>query len=126
MSLLMEATYSTVSCLLSNDWDPQPSYSGSDYYISRTDGGMRRWVEEWKGGWTAGGLHTLPCGKCFIICFCLTPYFCFWISFLEVHSTVKDFLQSIQGIITNTLSPGKDFGDRKTNSISLKRDIPIF
>lgn len=45
----MEVNYSA--------WDPLSSYSRSDYYISRTDGWMRRWVEEWKGGWNAGGLH---------------------------------------------------------------------
>ena len=31
--------------------------SGRGHYISRTDGGLRKLVEEWKVGWTAGGLR---------------------------------------------------------------------
>lgn len=68
--------------LLSYDWDPQPSGSGRGYYISRIDGGIRRGVEKWKGGWTdqqgsCGRLTQtqevpLLCGKCFIITLTVT------------------------------------------------------
>lgn len=54
---LMGVTYSYVSCLLSYDWAPQSPAIGRGYYISRTDGGLRRWLEEWKSGWTARVLH---------------------------------------------------------------------
>lgn len=60
MSLLIGVTNSTVSC-----WDPQPSSIRSNYYKSRPDKRMR-WVEEWKDGWTAGGLHKHRKYHCYV------------------------------------------------------------
>lgn len=94
----MEATRSTVPCPLSYDWAPLPSASGRGYYISRTDGGMKR---KRKGGWTdqkgpSGRLTQtrevpLLCEEGYFNSFSLAPHFSLCISFLGVHTNVTGF-----------------------------------
>lgn len=87
-------------------WEPWPSSSGGDYYVSSPEERISRWVEEDKGGRTDWARPTqtqevpLLCGKCFII---TAKAFCLSHRFLFLKDPRECSLPSVHGF-PNTLS----------------------